>query len=244
MFNTETKLNYTVCAEAKEKVTVIIMCAGSSSRMGDIDKLTVKLDGKELFLHSVLKFQNNPKISNIVIVTRKENILFYQNKILEYELTKVTDIVEGGSCREESVKNGLFVIKEPLGYVLIHDGARPFVTDECIDRVIMGAVKHNACICTVKSKDTIKVVNEDGMVVSTPNRDALVSVQTPQGFKTNILKKSFEKYADKLASFTDDASLVEKNGYNIYTVDGDYKNIKITTLEDLKFAEFMLSEDK
>lgn len=245
MTELETKIKITELKEASDgKVTAIIVCGGSSSRMKGVDKMFALVSGIPVAVRSALKFQNSPLIDGIVIVTREEKILELQHLCKEYNLTKVTDIVAGGKCRQESVINGLNTVSDDSLYVLVHDGARPFVTEACIERVLDGAKKYSAVTCSVPLKDTVKQTKKDGMVIATPDRNSLCAVQTPQGFRTEIYKQCAEAVSDRLEDFTDDCSIVEANGYPVYAVDGDYNNIKITTSEDLAFAQILAEREE
>ena len=241
---TETAIKYTtVCESDSDKVSVIVVCGGSSSRMGGIDKMFAEIKGIPVCIRSCLAFQNCEFVSNIVIVTKAENILKMQQLCGTFKLTKVTDIVEGGNCRQQSVANGLNCLCDDTGILLIHDGARPFVKKDCIKRVVEKAKEVSAVTCAVPVKDTVKVVRLDGLVTSTPDRSTMQAVQTPQGFEYNLYKSVVQTYKNNLERFTDDCSIVEACGYPVYTVLGDYTNIKITTAEDLKIAEVFAEED-
>ena len=223
------------------KVVAIVVCGGSSSRMKGVDKMFAPIFGVPVAVRSVLKFQNSPVIDGIIIVTREEKVLEVQKLCEEYKLTKVTDIVVGGRCRQESVYNGLKMVSDDTAFVLIHDGARPFVTLGCIERVLNGAKRFHAVAAAVPLKDTVKQIKGKGdlTVVGTPDRSTLASVQTPQGFRTEIYKAAVEAFYDRLEDFTDDCSIVEAYGQSVSLVDGDYRNIKITTAEDLAIAEIL-----
>lgn len=221
------------------KAVAIIVCGGSSSRMKGVDKMFAPILGVPVAIRSVLKFQNSPVIDGIIVVTREEKVLEVQRLCEEYGLNKVTDIVVGGKCRQESVYNGLKAVSDDVAYVLIHDGARPFVTVDCIERVLDGATKYMAVTCAVPLKDTVKQVEKNGLVVSTPDRGSLCAVQTPQAFRTELYKSCIDVLKDRLEDFTDDCSIIEAAGHEVYVVDGDYSNIKITTAEDLDFAEIL-----
>lgn len=243
MATVETALKYTTVDEnVTDKVSVIVVCGGSSSRMGGIDKMMAEVNKIPVCIRSVLAFQDCDSVSEIIIVTKPESVLKMQQLCGTFKLTKVTDIVEGGDCRQRSVQNGLSRITDEDGIVLIHDGARPLVTEECILRVIEGARVYKAVTCAVPLKDTVKSVRSDGLVTATPDRSTLQAVQTPQGFAVSLYKNAVEQMADRLDSFTDDCSVVEAIGHPVYTVLGDYKNIKITTAEDLKIAEVFAKE--
>ena len=240
---TECCLKYTtVSGEKNNKTSAIIVCGGSSTRMNGIDKMFSEVCGIPVAARSIMAFQTCGLINDIVVVVKKENMLKMQQLVTQYGLDKVTDIVEGGSCRQESVAKGLEQLTNNTDYVLIHDGARPFVTKDCIKRVIDGACEHSAVTCAVKLKDTVKVISKDGFVVKTPDRNSLISVQTPQGFSFELYKKAVNERKDSLSEFTDDCSVVESLGYPTYVVDGDYSNIKITTVEDLEYAAFIVGK--
>ncbi len=240
---TKNFLKYTAVSDAEtQRVSVIVVCGGSSSRMGGIDKMFSEIGGVPVCVRSISAFQQCDEVDDIVIVTKAESVLRMQQLVESYELSKVCDIVEGGSCRQESVYNGIKALTDDTAVVLVHDGARPLVKNDCILRVIEGVKKYSAVTCAVPLKDTVKTVNADNMVIATPDRSSMQAVQTPQGFSFSLYKSAVEQNADNLNEFTDDCSIVEKSGYAVYTVKGDYKNIKITTAEDLKIAEILLEE--
>lgn len=236
---TECEINYsTVTAEEDSLVSVIIVCGGSSSRMNGIDKMFAEVGGMPISSLTVSAFQKCDFVDNIIIVTKDDSVLKMQQMCEKYKFSKVSDIVEGGNCRQRSVANGLDRVAD-VGIVLVHDGARPFVSEACILRVIDAAKKYGAATCAVKLKDTVKQITNDGLVVSTPDRESLVSVQTPQGFNTELYKLAVNNAQFDLEKYTDDCSVVEASGHEVYTVEGDYKNIKITTAEDLLYAEVL-----
>lgn len=241
---TETALKYTTADESgSDKVSAIIVCGGSSSRMNGIDKMFAEIKGIPVCVRSIAAFQKCDRISNIVVAAREDSILKLQQLCEKYELSKVTDIVSGGNCRQRSVANGLARLTDDTGIVLVHDGARPFVTEECILRVINGSAENSAVTCAVKLKDTVKCVRTDGLVTATPDRNGLAAVQTPQGFKYELYRSAVTANYEELENFTDDCSVVEAFGYPVYIVDGDYRNIKITTAEDLKIAEIFAEDE-
>lgn len=239
MQTVEYKLSYTTTDEATEPLPVIIVAAGSSLRMQGVSKQFLLINGIPAIVHTLLAFQNSPKISNIVLVTKDEFIPQMQLLVSEYDITKLSDIVEGGKTRQESVKNGLECIKNN-NFVLIHDGARPMVTEEVIARVCDELISCDAVICAVKVKDTIKRVDGDSFVLETLKRDELISVQTPQGVNLQKYKEALKTL--DCADFTDDASIMEAAGYKVKLVEGDYSNIKITTPEDTVLAEYYLKK--
>lgn len=236
--NLEFALNQT----SDQTVGVVIVAAGTASRMEGVNKILAPIMGRPLIWHTILPFQQNAKVGQIVIVTRDDMILDLQNVVTMGEFTKVTDIVCGKDNRQGSVKCGadLLFKNKNIKTVLVHDGARPLVTNEVIDRVILAAEEFKATVPAVPVKDTIKMVGALGKVEQTLNRQNLANIQTPQGFATDVFLKAFENAGENLASFTDDASMVENSGNAVYTVMGDYKNIKVTTPEDLILAEAYL----
>ena len=243
MITTQTLFKYTTAKENESKrVSVIVVCGGSSTRMGGINKMFAEIKGVPVCIRSCLAFQSCELVSDIIIVTKAENILKMQHLCGTFKLTKVTDIVEGGNCRQQSVANGLSRLCDNTDIVLIHDGARPLVKKECIERVIKKTCELSAVTCAVPLKDTIKTIRDDGLVISTPDRSTMQAVQTPQGFDYSLYKSAVEANKDHLEDFTDDCSIVEANGFPVYTCLGDYTNIKITTSEDLKIAEFFAEE--
>lgn len=239
MQTAEYKLSYTTTDEVTKPMPVIIVAAGSSVRMQGISKQFISINGIPAIVHTMLAFQRSAKISNIILVTKDEFILQMQKLAHEYEITKLSDIVVGGNTRQESVKNGLNRVKNE-DFVLIHDGARPMVTDEIISRVCAELNCNDAVVCVVKVKDTVKRVDRDNYVLETLKRDELISVQTPQG--VNLAKYKMALETVTCADFTDDASIMEAAGYKVKTVEGDYTNIKITTPEDIVLAEYYLKK--
>lgn len=232
-------LKYTENKINDKALPVIIVAAGSSTRMNGIAKPFAVLKDIPVIARTLLKFQNSPYVSNIVLVTKEEYIPQMQNLCDEYMISKISDIVEGGSNRQESVLNGLKTIKNS-NKVLIHDGARPLISEQLIERIALKLLSCDGVICAVKSKDTVKNVGADGIVKLTYNRDELYCVQTPQGADVkkylNLLENS------DLSTFTDDASILESGNIPVFVVDGEYSNIKITTPDDLALAEFYLDK--
>jgi 2-C-methyl-D-erythritol 4-phosphate cytidylyltransferase len=222
---------------------VIIVAAGTGSRMKkDINKQFIKLNSKEIIAYTIDKFYNNENIDDIVVVIKKdEEEYFTENIINKYKFENIK-IAYGGAERQDSVYNGIKKLEKNCNIVLVHDGARPFITSNIIKNSIEQAKEHNAVVVGVKVKDTIKVVSEDGNIVDTPNRSYLWSVQTPQVFKYEIITKAYQDAYNNNYYGTDDAMLVERIGYNVKMVEGSYDNIKITTQEDLNFGEQILKK--
>ncbi|MBN8049492.1 MULTISPECIES: 2-C-methyl-D-erythritol 4-phosphate cytidylyltransferase [Paraclostridium] len=220
---------------------VVIVAAGTGSRMKkDINKQFIKLKNKEIVAHTIEKFYNSENIDDIVVVIREDEEEYFNKNIKEkYGFTNIK-VAHGGNERQDSVFNGIKMLKKECDVVLIHDGARPFVTDDIIKKSINKANEHNAIVVGVKVKDTIKVVSDNGNIVDTPNRSYLWAVQTPQVFKYDIITKAYEDAYNNNYYGTDDAMLVERIGYNVKMIEGSYNNIKITTQEDLEFGEQIL----
>lgn len=224
---------------------VVIVAAGSGSRMkADRNKQYIKLKGKEIIAYTIEKFYKNNQINDIVVVIKKDELEFFKKEIIEKYNFKDIKIAFGGSERQDSVYNGLKLLSDKCHVVLIHDGARPFVTKEIIERSIKEAIENKAVVVGVPVKDTIKIVNSKGSIVDTPNRNTLWAVQTPQTFDYNILIKSYENAFKENFYGTDDAMLVEKIGFEVKMISGSYNNIKITTPEDLDIGIQILNSQK
>lgn len=220
---------------------VVIVAAGTGSRMNmGINKQFIKLEGKEIIAYTIEKFYNNSNIEDIVVVVKEDESEFFKKEILDKYNFKNIKIAYGGKERQDSVYNGLKSLDKKCDIVLIHDGARPFVSDKIIDNCIEEVKEHKAIVVGVPVKDTIKVIDNDKNIVDTPNRSVLWAVQTPQTFDYNIL---IDAYKDAFKSGfygTDDAMLVERIGYKVKMVEGSYNNIKITTKEDLSVGSQIL----
>ncbi len=244
MLETEFKLEYEIEElPADGGVSVIVVAAGSSTRMNGINKQTAQLCGVPLIIRTLMQFEKCSKISNIILVVKPDELFSMQQLADGYSIKKLSDIVCGGESRQQSVKNGLERLPENAETVLIHDGARPFVTDEIICSVISALSTHNAVTCAVKLKDTVKRVDENGNVLSTPDRNTLVAVQTPQGVNVSDYRAALESSVD-LGRFTDDMSVMEAAGHKPFTVPGSYENIKVTTPEDIALAEYLILKDE
>ncbi len=225
--------------------SVVIVSAGRGSRMkADINKQFLKLKGKEVIAHTIDKFYNNKNIDEIVVVVKEDEADFFRRNIIDKYGYKNIKIAFGGKERQDSVFNGLKAVNERCDIVLIHDGARPFVTDEIIKNSIECAKKNKCVIVGVPVKDTIKIINKDNEVCDTPNRSTLWSIQTPQVFEYLSIIKAHKIAKEKSYYGTDDSMLMEYLGYNVKVIEGSYNNIKITTPEDLKIGEEILNENK
>lgn len=222
-----------------KKTGVVIVAAGNASRMGGIDKVMAPLQGEPMIVRTVRTFQNCDAVSEIVIVTREDLILPITE--LCKQMNKVKTVVRGGSSRQESVQLGLRGLSSQIKLAAIHDGARPLITWEVIDRSIRAANSYGAAAPAIPVKDTIKVVT-GGVVKNTPDRATLFAVQTPQVFDLDLLRGALKHAEDTGAQVTDDCSAVELMGMSVKIVEGDERNIKVTTPMDLKIAEMLLEE--
>ena len=224
-----------------DKITAIIAAAGKGQRMNrGINKQFIILKGKPVLMHTLEVFDNHPLVEKIVIVTGKDEIKFCQENILKrFNFQKRIKVVAGGKERQDSVYNGLQEVNES-GLVIIHDGARPFLTKDMISSLSVSAKKYGAAIIGVPVKDTVKIVDEEQFVQGTPDRRTLWLIQTPQCFKREVILKAHEVAKSEGFYGTDDASLVERIGIKVKILTGSYENIKITTPEDLIIGENIL----
>ena len=219
----------------------VIVAAGTASRMGGIDKVMAELEGEPMILRTVRTFQTCEAIREIIIVTREDLIIPIMG--LCAGLEKVKAVVVGGSSRQESVERGLNALSDKVKLVAVQDGARPLITHAVIDRTVRAAHSYGAAAPAIPVKNTIKVVT-GGVVSSTPDRKTLQAVQTPQVFDLAMLRGALKKAKADGAEVTDDCSAVERLGMSIKIVEGDERNIKVTTPMDLKIAKLLLEEMK
>ena len=225
--------------------TAVIVAAGKGKRMGtDVSKQFLPLCGKEILAHTVEKFEKAQNIRDIVLVTGMDSLQDVKDMSVEYGWQKIVSVVVGGKERQDSVWNGLQAVSEDTEIVLIHDGVRPFVTEEILDRSIETALDMGGCVAGAPAKDTIKVCNSENIAIDTPDRSTLWQIQTPQTFRRPLIMKAYaEAKADGFIG-TDDASLAEYCGYPVKIIMGSYRNIKITTKEDLLIGEAFLKEEQ
>lgn len=222
-----------------KKCGAVIVAAGSASRMGGIDKVMAPLAGEPMIVRTVRAFQQCDAIAEIVIVTRPDLIMPITG--LCRGMDKVRTVVAGGKSRQESVHLGLNALSEDVELAAVHDGARPLISQAVIDRTVRAAHSYGAAAPAVPVKDTIKVVR-GGVVAATPDRTFLYAVQTPQVFDFDILRGALKKAEEDGAAVTDDCSAVERMGMSVKIVEGDERNLKVTTPMDLKIAELLLEE--
>ena len=225
--------------------TAVIVAAGKGKRMGtEISKQFLPLGGKEILAHTVEKFEKAEKIRDIILVTGEDSLQDVQEMAQEYGWEKIRAIVAGGKERQDSVWNGLQEVSEDTEIVLIHDGVRPFVTEDILNGSIETALEMGGCVAGVPAKDTIKVCNRENIAVATPDRSTLWQIQTPQTFRRERIIKAYEQAKADGFVGTDDASLAEHSGYPVKVIMGSYRNIKITTKEDLLIGEAFLKEEQ
>ena len=229
----------------KEKITAIVLAAGQGKRMhSKIQKQFLEIQDHPVLYYSLKCFQDSPLIQDIVLVTGEDMISYCKREIVErYQFTKVTEVIAGGKERYDSVYRGLLACKD-CEYVFIHDGARPFITEEILERGMFGVQETGACVVGMPSKDTVKISDEADFVKETPDRSRVWTVQTPQIFSYELIRRAHESIRKKdMTTITDDAMVVEQeSGIKVRLVEGSYQNIKITTPEDLDIAEVFLKK--
>ena len=223
----------------KKHVAAIIVAGGKGKRMdSEIPKQYMVIAGKTILDTTLYKFEKSNEVDEIILVVNKEDLDYVKDEITPF-YNKISCVVPGGRTRVESVYQGLKKVKNNCDIVLIHDGVRPFISYNLISTCIENASLHKACIPVIDVLDTVNEVAEDGIVARTFDRKALRAAQTPQAFDFDIIRDCYEKAMTEDAEFTDDASIVEYYGYKVKTIEGLYKNIKITTPLDLRLAEII-----
>nr|MCR4673983.1 2-C-methyl-D-erythritol 4-phosphate cytidylyltransferase [Lachnospiraceae bacterium] len=226
-----------------EKYSAVVLAGGSGKRMGlKVKKQYLEIMNKPLIYYSLKAFEESPVDEIVLVVTPGDEAYVKKEIVDQYKMHKISYIVAGGKERYNSVYEGL---KKCSGdYVLIHDGARAFVTEDIIKRAMDGAKKYKACVIGMPVKDTIKIAGEDGFVDSTPERSKVWMVQTPQAFETTLVRNAYEKVlAGDTTGITDDAMIVEKaTNQKVRLIEGSYDNIKVTTPEDLDVAENIIKK--
>ncbi len=227
----------------KPLTSVIIPAAGMGRRMNaPVSKQYLQLNGKPILAHTLDAFEKCPLIDEIILVINPEEQQLCREQVIEaYPYTKIK-VVAGGDTRQQSVYAGLKAVNPLTWIVLIHDGARPLIRQSVIRKSIEETLKHRATVVGVPAKNTIKVINEDGFVEATPDRNYLVEIQTPQTFDYDLIKEAHQKALAAGVVGTDDAFLVEWLKIPVKIVVGDYTNIKITTPEDLTIAEAIIRQ--
>lgn len=219
----------------------VIVAAGNASRMGGIDKVMASLGAEPMIVRTVRAFQNCDAVKEIVVVTREDLIPRITSLCGKFD--KVRAVVVGGSDRAESVRNGLSMLSSKVKLAAVQDGARPLVSVALIDRTIRAAHTYGAAAPAIPVKDTVKMV-EGGIVTTTPDRNILKAIQTPQVFDIDLLRGALKKAQTEGIAITDDCSAVERMGFPVKIVEGDERNIKVTTPMDLKIAEMLLEDEQ
>ena len=233
----------------EKKLIAIVPAAGAGKRLGlGINKAFALLRGAPLVVHCLRMLEQTALVQRAVVVLAPFELEYGRALLAQYQKEYFPalpfSVVAGGKERQDSVANALATILEDDCYIAVHDGARPFAGREVFLRTLAAAEEHGAAIAAVPVKDTIKVINEAGEVVDTPVRSTLQAVQTPQIFSARLLKDAYAHLKAQPAAVTDDASVVELLGHKVVVALGRYENIKITTPEDLVFAENLLAEQE
>ena len=221
---------------SRQKVGAVIVAAGSSQRMGGVDKVFALLGGKPLLVRVIDTFHKCDSVDQIVVVLSEPNLERCRQTVAEQGWSKVTDVCLGGRLRQDSVAAGLGRL-DNCQWVIIHDGARPLLTEDLILRGLGEAEETGAAVAAVPVTDTIKMAGDDRIVTETLPRSKLWAVQTPQVFRSGIIAEAYRRVAQAV---TDDATLVEGSGYRVKLYMGSYDNIKVTTPDDLILAEALL----
>lgn len=244
----------------REYCTGIVLAAGKGRRMGtETAKQYIELGGRPLVCHSLEAFERSSLIDQVLLMTDEEHLEYCRNEIVKkYGFQKVSSVHAGGKERYETVWKALKVLLEKQegetwelaeqrrkGYVMIHDGARPFLDEEIIRRAYEGVRRYRACVVGMPVKDTIKITDGEGQVISSPDRRFVWQAQTPQAFELPLAAEAFARQMkEDCSGITDDAMVVElQTGINVHMVEGSYSNIKITTPEDLKVASTFMDKN-
>lgn len=233
----------------RKQCVAVVLAAGRGRRMNsDIPKQYLLIKGKPVLYYALKAFQDS-FVDRIVLVTSGDDVEYCRENVAErFGFHKVSDVVAGGKERYHSVQEGLKAAGE-CDYIFIHDGARPFVTEGILERVYEAVEKYDACVVGMPAKDTVKIADENGFAASTPRRDLVWTVQTPQVFSSGLIRQCYDALMEKEGELlkrgiriTDDAMVVETfTDRNVKLVEGSYENIKITTPEDLLIAESFLN---
>lgn len=215
---------------------LIIPASGTGSRFGlKIPKQFYRIDGKEILIHTLNRFNPNKRIKSIFVSTGKEYVNKISSLVKKHRINKVSSVCTGGKHRQDSVYNALKEIKcKPDDIIIVHDAVRPFVSDKLVKRLIDESKKHDCVVPGLRLTNTIKMTDKNGIVIKTVPRENLWSIQTPQFFKYSKLLKAFENARKKNIIGTDEAALMEYAGFKVKVIEGESSNVKITTRKDLK----------
>jgi len=230
----------------KPKVVAVIPAGGSGRRMQSHNpKQYLLMNGKPVLAHTLLQLQQSLLIDEILLVVPESDLHYVRESIERpFQLTKIRDVIVGGTERQDSVRNGLAVVGDDCDIIVVHDGVRPFVTEEVLSSVISAALQFGAAVAGIPVKDTVKEVDGAGSISRTLNRESLWLAQTPQAFQRRIIQEAYRRAAEDDFHGTDDASLVEHLGIPVKMIFGSYRNIKITTPDDLVLAQAFLKQDE
>ncbi|QHT63386.1 2-C-methyl-D-erythritol 4-phosphate cytidylyltransferase [Paenibacillus lycopersici] len=229
-------------AIADAKWGVVVVAAGRGTRMGTAEsKQYLMLRDKPILVHTLETFDSMDEIADICLVVGQQDVERCKAFVSDYGLHKVASVTAGGSERQHSVQLGLSALRGGVDWVMVHDGVRPFVTPKAVRACMTTAMATGAAVLAVPVKDTIKQVNDSGVITATPERRSLWAIQTPQAFRRSLLERGLAQAAADRFVGTDDAMAVERLGVPVSVAEGDYTNIKITTPDDLPYAEFLLA---
>lgn len=225
-------------------VSVIFPAAGQGRRMqAGVNKVFLELGGRPMLVRALLTFSACPEVGELIVAAAADEVEFLRGALAKVPGLKPWKVTAGGEERQYSVFNALHEVSHEAEFILVHDAARPLVTGAVIEAVIRAAKESGAAVAAVREKNTVKVVGEDGFVQTTPDRAMLWEVQTPQGFRRDILLRAHFRATEDGFLGTDDASLVERLGEPVRVAEGDYRNIKVTTPEDLLLVEAFLRDE-
>lgn len=227
------------------QVGVVVVAAGKGKRMGTaVSKQHLLLSGKPVLVHTLEAFEAMELVDSVILVIGAGDEGLCGEYVRQYGLNKVDAVLTGGAERQASVYLGLQALDPDIEWVLVHDGVRPFITEREAARCLEAAREHGAAVLAVPVKDTVKIVEPDGRIDSTPDRSRLWAIQTPQAFRVPELLAAHELAVREDFTGTDDAMLVEHAGQSVYVVEGSYANVKITTPEDLEWAEYRMRQGR
>ena len=225
--------------EKLPKCSAVILAAGSSQRMGQ-DKTIMSIGGMPVLVRTLLAFEQSEHVDEIIVVTRVDKIEETAELCHGNGLTKLKMVIGGGATRMESALAGVSACNKDAKLIAIHDGARPLVTQELISRTVYAAERFISAVPVIPSTDTLKLVDENGVIVGTPDRSVIFRVQTPQIFHADMIKGALTKAAKDQLPITDDCSAMDMMGVKTHVVEGDVDNIKLTTPHDIYIAEAVL----
>ena len=219
-----------------ERIGVVVVAAGMSTRMEGVNKIFAPLGGRPLIAITLQRFDSSPLVDDIILVLSEADLVLGQDVVNRYSFSKVREVCAGGDRRQDSVMNGLQALKQ-CDWVMVHDGARPSVTHDLLERGWLAVRETGAAVAGMPVKDTIKVTGEGNLVAATPPRDTLWAAQTPQIFRYSLLLEAHHRFSKDV---TDDAGMVEALGHPVKMFLGSYRNIKVTTPEDLDIMDALL----